>query len=118
MTVGLAGVLIPAAFALRLPVLNAPHGTSGIDSAWLHRVKISATAACSLTGIACAASLVLGFVDRNHRWLFAAAALLFAGAHAHALVARAADEVLQLASHHGERLASAFRQGRPSAARI
>lgn len=109
MTVGLVGVLAPASLVLRLPVLVAlvplgwsmvdgPHTTGGVDSAWLQRVKFSAALAGSMTTVVGAASLVVGILDSSFWWLFAAGALLLAGAQAHALVARAADEVLQLAS--------------------
>lgn len=118
MTVGLVGVLAPASLVLRLPVLvalvplgwsmfGAPHTAGGVDSAWLQRVKFAAAVARSVTTVVGAASLVVGILDSSFGWLFAAGALLLAGAQAHALVARAADEVLQLAS--GSAVTSAAR---------
>jgi hypothetical protein len=109
MTVGLVDVLGPASLVPRLPVLvalvplgwsmvDAPQTARGVDSAWLQRVKFAAAVARSMTAVVGAASLVGGILDSSSWWLFAAGALLLAGAQAHALVARAADEVLQLAS--------------------
>ncbi len=108
MTIGLLGIL-PSVFVLRLPMLVAllplglsmfdgVHATSGADSSWLRRVKGSALFARRMTAMVGTASLVVALLDPHFWWLFAAAALLFAGAQAHGTVARAADDVLDLAS--------------------
>jgi hypothetical protein len=108
MTVGLTGVLSTAPMVLRFPIMlslvslgwslfDAPRPGSGADPNWLGRVRLSARLARSLTMIVGAALLIVALFDRSY--VIAPAILLLAAAHAHSIVAGAAEEVLELVTH-------------------